>query len=341
MACTAAMTTSPGALELEDAIKAQANSGNQSVLDLARQLQVIAQERRRCTVRSKSSRITSRQCQASARHVCRPRHASAPLRAERTRGAGPRLRTSTRRCGTTMAPALRLPRPSRQRMRRRPTKRRKTSVAWVSTRVPIVAFQEFIAQYPKSSLAHRASTGSATLTTICAITRTRLRTSRRWFRAYPDSASVPDALLNIASSQIELGDTVAARKPWTLSCRVTRRARLPRKPDAGSLHRASGRDAMAVVHQPASAADVSPQSATLRDRRDFLLDPGRDQPLGSDGVRAAHGLPACAASTATPRTRSRRKRRTFDACSAKWPARHATSASPAASRSRSRVARRC
>ncbi len=30
--------------------------------------------------------------------------------------------------------------------------------------------------------------------------------------AYPDSASVPDALLNIASSQVELGDAAGARK---------------------------------------------------------------------------------------------------------------------------------
>ena len=30
--------------------------------------------------------------------------------------------------------------------------------------------------------------------------------------AYADSASVPDALLNIASSHLELGDTASARK---------------------------------------------------------------------------------------------------------------------------------
>jgi TolA-binding protein len=39
-----------------------------------------------------------------------------------------------------------------------------------------------------------------------------IASQQKLLAAYPDSASVPDALLNIASSQIELGDAAAAKK---------------------------------------------------------------------------------------------------------------------------------
>ena len=45
--------------------------------------------------------------------------------------------------------------------------------------------------------------------------RTDLRlpaSQQKLLSAYPDSASVPDALLNMASSYIELGDNAAAKK---------------------------------------------------------------------------------------------------------------------------------
>ena len=39
-----------------------------------------------------------------------------------------------------------------------------------------------------------------------------MASQQRLIATYPDSASAPDALLNIASSQAELGDNAAARK---------------------------------------------------------------------------------------------------------------------------------
>src|SRR3970282_271838 len=71
----------------------------------------------------------------------------------------------------------------------------------------IAGFRYFIAQYPKSTLAHRAQYW------ICASYynlrefKSAIGSQQRLIAAYPDSASVPDALLNIASSQIEMRDT--------------------------------------------------------------------------------------------------------------------------------------
>ena len=42
--------------------------------------------------------------------------------------------------------------------------------------------------------------------------RLAIASQRMVLKNYPDSAKVPDALLNIASSQAELGETAAARK---------------------------------------------------------------------------------------------------------------------------------
>ena len=42
--------------------------------------------------------------------------------------------------------------------------------------------------------------------------KSAIASQQKLISTYPDSPSVPDALLNIASSQVELGDTTAARK---------------------------------------------------------------------------------------------------------------------------------
>ena len=42
--------------------------------------------------------------------------------------------------------------------------------------------------------------------------RTAITSQRLLLASYPDSAKVPDALLNIASAQLEMGETAAARK---------------------------------------------------------------------------------------------------------------------------------
>jgi len=76
----------------------------------------------------------------------------------------------------------------------------------------IAGFQNFIAQYPKSALAHRAQYWIGDSQYNLREFRSSIASQQKLISAYADSASVPDALLNIASSQIELGEAAAARK---------------------------------------------------------------------------------------------------------------------------------
>ncbi len=76
----------------------------------------------------------------------------------------------------------------------------------------IAAFQNFVVQYPKSSLAPRAQYWIGDSYFNLRDFKNAIASQQKLIKTYPDSASVPDALLNIASSQLELGDTATARK---------------------------------------------------------------------------------------------------------------------------------
>jgi tol-pal system protein YbgF len=76
----------------------------------------------------------------------------------------------------------------------------------------IAGFQSFIAQYPRSSLAHRAQYWIGDSYYNLRDFKSAVAAQQKLVSSYPDSTSVPDALLNLASSQIELGQTPAARK---------------------------------------------------------------------------------------------------------------------------------
>jgi len=76
----------------------------------------------------------------------------------------------------------------------------------------IAGFRNFIAQYPKSALAHRAQYWIGDSYYNLREFKSAIASQQRLISAYPDSPSVPDALLNIASSQNELGDAPGARK---------------------------------------------------------------------------------------------------------------------------------
>ena len=76
----------------------------------------------------------------------------------------------------------------------------------------IAAFQNFVAHYPKSSLAHRAQYWVGDSQYNLRDFKSAIASQQKLIAAWPDSASVPDALLNIASCQIELGDAMGARK---------------------------------------------------------------------------------------------------------------------------------
>jgi tol-pal system protein YbgF len=76
----------------------------------------------------------------------------------------------------------------------------------------IVAFQNFIKQYPKSTLASSAQYWIGDSYFNIRDFRLAIAAQRVLLKSYPDSAKVPDALLNIASAQAELGESAAARK---------------------------------------------------------------------------------------------------------------------------------
>ena len=76
----------------------------------------------------------------------------------------------------------------------------------------IVAFQNFLKQFPTSSLAPNAQYWIGDSYFNMRDFRLAIASQRTVLTKYPDSAKVPDALLNIAGSQAELGETAAARK---------------------------------------------------------------------------------------------------------------------------------
>lgn len=76
----------------------------------------------------------------------------------------------------------------------------------------IVAFQNFVKQHPKSALAPNAQYWVGDSYFNLRDFRLAIASQRALLSAYPDSPKVADALLNIASSQAELGEIQAARK---------------------------------------------------------------------------------------------------------------------------------
>ncbi|MEK6592349.1 MAG: tol-pal system protein YbgF [Pseudomonadota bacterium] len=76
----------------------------------------------------------------------------------------------------------------------------------------IAAFQAFLAQYPKSTLAPRAQYWIGDSYFNLRDFKNAIASQQTLIKTYPESSSVPDALLNIASSQMEMGDTASAKK---------------------------------------------------------------------------------------------------------------------------------
>jgi tol-pal system protein YbgF len=76
----------------------------------------------------------------------------------------------------------------------------------------ITAFQSFVSQHPKSSLAPRAQYWIGDSYYNLRDYKNAIASQQKLIASYGDSSSVPDALLNIASSQLEQGETAAARK---------------------------------------------------------------------------------------------------------------------------------
>lgn len=76
----------------------------------------------------------------------------------------------------------------------------------------IVAFQNFIKQYPQSNLAPRAQYWIGDSYFNLRDFKLAIASQQTLIKTYPDSPSVPDAMLNIASSQIEMGESITGRR---------------------------------------------------------------------------------------------------------------------------------
>ncbi len=76
----------------------------------------------------------------------------------------------------------------------------------------IFAFQNFLKQYPKSTLAPRAQYWIGDSYFNLRDYKAAMTAQQTLLKAYPDSPSVPDAMLNIASAQSELGDMAASKR---------------------------------------------------------------------------------------------------------------------------------
>jgi tol-pal system protein YbgF len=199
--------------KLEDAIKAQASSASQPVLDLANQLQVVREELR--TLHGQIE-VVSNNIEANAKRQ-RDMYVDLDTRLRRFEQNVPAASAP----GSTPAPgaaAPAAPAPQASAQASAPASETQAYEAAQNQRRmgnyqgAIVAFLAFVSQYPKSSLAHRAQYWIGDSYYNLRDFKNAIANQQKVVSTYSDSASVPDALLNIASSHIELGDTVAARK---------------------------------------------------------------------------------------------------------------------------------
>jgi tol-pal system protein YbgF len=76
----------------------------------------------------------------------------------------------------------------------------------------VTGFGAFVRNYPRSPLASSAQYWLGNAQFAQKDFRAAMATQRQLLATYPDSAKVPDALLNIASCQLELGDAAGSRR---------------------------------------------------------------------------------------------------------------------------------
>ncbi|WP_300088197.1 tol-pal system protein YbgF [uncultured Nitrosomonas sp.] len=76
----------------------------------------------------------------------------------------------------------------------------------------IAGFENFLVQYPRSALAPSAAYWIGNAHYASRNFDKAIAAQQRLLDVYPDSPKVPDGLLNMASSQIEIGQKMAARK---------------------------------------------------------------------------------------------------------------------------------
>lgn len=203
--------------KVEEAVKS-----NSAVLDLASQLQAMREEMRGMRgqlevlsngieANSKRQRDMYVDLDTRMRRFEQPGSgaASPPTPAAAAPGPGPAASSAPPAAAAAAAAAANAP-PAVDETRAYEAAQNHRRVG--NYQAAVTAFQNFVSQYPRSPLAHRAQYWVGDSYYNLRDYKNAISSQQRLIASYPDSASVPDALLNIASAYIEVGDTASARK---------------------------------------------------------------------------------------------------------------------------------
>ena len=213
--------------KLEEALKLQASTASGPVLDLANQLQAIREEMRSMRgqlevlsngIESASKRQRDMYVDLDTR-IRRFEQSPAPGGAPPPPGAaspppapaaaGPAAAPAPSPIAAAAAAAAAAP-PTVGETQTYEAAQNQRRIGNYQTAV--TAFQNFVTQYPRSPLAHRAQYWAGDSYYNLRDYKNAIANQQKLISTYPESASVPDALLNMASSYIELGDNAAARR---------------------------------------------------------------------------------------------------------------------------------
>jgi len=207
--------------KVEEAVKQQAATGNQPMLELANQLQSMREEMR--SIRGQLEVLSNgieagskrqrdmyvdldtrlRRFEQSPPGAVPAPGAAAPAAAPAASGAGAPPIAAAAAAAAAAAPAV-----DETRSYEAAQNQRRIG----NYQAAVVAFQSFVTHYPRSPLAHRAQYWVGDSYYNLRDFKNAIANQQKLISTYPESASVPDALLNMASSYIELGDNASAKK---------------------------------------------------------------------------------------------------------------------------------
>ena len=205
---------------LDEALKVQseaarAQSGNQPLLELANQMQVMREELR--SIRGQLE-VMSNTVEANAKRQ-RDMYVDLDTRLRRFEQSAPPA-PAAGAAAPAPGPVATTPSPTNAAAPNAAAaadEARAYEAAQNQRRIgnypaAITAFQGFVQQFSRSSLAHRAQYWIGDSYFNLRDFKNAIASQQKLIATYPDSASVPDALLNMGSSYLELGDQAAAKK---------------------------------------------------------------------------------------------------------------------------------
>lgn len=205
--------------KLEEAVKAQSSSGSQSVLDLAGQLQAMRDELRNMrgqlevlsnNIEAAGKRQRDMYVDLDTRLRRFEQAPPAPAAAPGPGAAAPAGVTPSSPPIAAAAAQAASATPAVEETRAYDAAQNQRRIG--NYQAAVSAFQNFVTQYPRSPLAHRAQYWVGDSYYNLRDYRNAIASQQKLVAAYPESASVPDALLNLASAHIELGDNAQAKK---------------------------------------------------------------------------------------------------------------------------------